>query len=150
MTSKLSVKWHWLLIFVVCITVALASNGSGVNSSAAPQISVTQDIRNLENRINSLEQRFYSMESNINRLQQQIAYAGRSTPSSSSRDPEIDTLRNELEALKARIREVECGVAHIDERTLSATAKARRRTSDQSKDPCRQSPEEPVQLTLRR
>lgn len=150
MTDKLSTKWRWILLVIVFASIGITAKSFVAEPSTAPQISVTQDIRNLENRINLLEQRFYSMESNINRLQQQVSLSGRTTAAQPSNDPHVDLLRSELESLKARIREVECGLAHLDERTLSATAKTRRRTGEQTKDPCRQNPEESVQLTLRR
>jgi hypothetical protein len=53
--------------------------------------------------------------------------------------------------LNSRIRELECAIGHLDERTLSAAAKeSRKRTGGPSSDPCRLNPETPVPLSPRR
>src|SRR5262249_51568492 len=110
----------------------------------APQ----QDTFNLERRISAVEQRLYGIESNISRLEQQLYTSQRSTPSPVSpqlqRDPEVTLLRNELELLKGRVRELECGVVHLDERTLPASKR-----HAASKDVCRQNFDAPVQLSMR-
>jgi hypothetical protein len=51
-----------------------------------------------------------------------------------------------LEAVKGRLRELECGLVHLDERTLPASAKARQ---TEPRDPCRLNPETPVRLSTR-
>lgn len=148
MTKKLFVKLRWLLLFVIFAT-ALAAKEYGVRSSSESETPVAQDIMSLDRRINSLEQRLYGIESNISRLQQQVTVSSRSTPAPTSRDPEIDQLRIEVETLRGRVRELECGLAQIDERTLSAAAKARRRAGEQAKEPCRLNPEESIPIKVR-
>jgi uncharacterized coiled-coil protein SlyX len=119
-------------------------------TSSEPVAVGAQDVGVLDRRLSMLEQRLYLIESSISRLQQQSIGSGRPGPSQPMRDPELDRLRGEVELLNARVRELECGVAHLDERTMSATAKAaRNRAGAQSKDPCRLDPETPVRLSSR-
>jgi uncharacterized coiled-coil protein SlyX len=113
--------------------------------SPEPETTPAQDAAYLDQRIRSVEQRLYSIQSSITRLEQQVL-AQRPYPSQSARSPELDLLRNEVELLRARVRELECGVAHLDERTLSEAAKvARRSAGGRPVDPCRLNPETPVQ-----
>lgn len=134
----------WMLAF--CAVVATGVEAYRGKTSSGP----AQDVMNLDRRISSLEQRLYSIESNISRLQQEAIGTRSSIQSQTGRDPEVDRLRSEVELLNARVRELECGVAHLDERTLSAASKeARSRAGAQSKDPCRLNPETPVRLSSR-
>src|SRR5262245_7766916 len=104
----------------------------------------------LDHRINSLEQRLNLLDSTVRTLQQQ-AYSQSSTTAQPGRDPEVSLLRSEVELLKGRLRELECGIAHLDERTLSSSAKAARKSAgQQSADPCRLNPETPVEFSPRR
>jgi len=105
----------------------------------------------LERRINQLEQRFYTIETSINRLEQQASLSNRSSimqPGASSTD--VTLLRSEVEALQRRLSEIECGLAKLDERTLSTAARdARKRSGVASTDPCRSNPEIPLRLSTR-
>src|SRR5262245_17336203 len=133
-------------IIVVVLFVG-AMNRTGASSSTEGG---TQDTAYLDRRISMLETRLYSIESSLRSLEQQ-AMLSRSSPAQASRDPEVTLLRSEIEILKSRLREVDCGLAHIDERTLSVAAReARRRAFGQVQDPCRLEPERPVELTPRR
>jgi hypothetical protein len=147
-------KWYWVLVIVVCGAIGAAAKGYTLKTSTDPAPPVAQDVVFLDRRINMLEQRFYSIESRMNRLEQQMSMAQRvvptPTPSQPTRDLEIDLLRNESESLKVRVRELECGILRLDERTLSESAKeTRRRAGAQPKDPCRVGPEAPVKLSVR-
>jgi cell division protein FtsB len=138
----------WALVF--CAVVATGVEAYRGKKVSEPVTVGAQDVMILDRRIGALEQRLYSIESNIGRLQQQAIGSMHSTPSQTGHDPELDRLRSEVELLNARVRELECGVVHLDERTLSATAKeARNRAGAQSKDPCRLNPETPVRLSSR-
>jgi predicted RNase H-like nuclease (RuvC/YqgF family) len=138
----------WMLAF--CAIVATAAEAYRERPASRPEPAGAQDVIGLDRRISSLEQRLYTIESAISRLEQQAIVSSRSAQSQTSRDPEIDRLRSEVTILTARVRELECGVAHLDERTLSASAKeARRRAGAQPKDPCRLNAEAPVQLSTR-
>lgn len=140
----------WILAF--CVVVATGVEAYRGKASSEPAAVGAQDALGLDRRISSLEQRLYSMESSISRLQQEAI--GSRTNSSiqpqAGSNLELDRLRSEIELLNARVRELECGVAHLDERTLSAAAKeARGRAGAQSKDTCRLNPETPVRLSSR-
>jgi hypothetical protein len=64
-----------------------------------------------------------------------------------ARDPEVSLLRSEVEALGRRLAEAECGLAGVDERTLSAAAKqAREKSATSAGDPCRLNVDAPVRL----
>jgi chromosome segregation ATPase len=117
--------------------------------SPEPEMTGAQDAY-LEQRIRSVEQRLYSIQSSLSRLEQQINIAQRPAPSPApsqgARSPELDLLKSEVEILRARVRELECGVAHLDERTLSEGAKVGRKSAGaRAVDPCRLNPETPVQ-----
>lgn len=133
--------WQWVLVIIICV-------GMGVAAGAYKDRSNDSEQQNMEFRLNSIEQRVYSIESTLRRLEQQINTFDRRPQIQASRNPEIDALRSEVETMKARLREIECGVAHLDERTLSANAKQARRQTEPG-DPCRLNPETPVRLSLR-
>ena len=109
----------------------------------------TQDTIYLDRRISMLETRLNTIESSVRALEQQ-AMMSRSSSSQTARDPEITLLRSEVEILLARIRELDCGLARLDERTLSASAKEARKRTQPAQDPCRLNPEMPLQLSPRR
>jgi predicted nucleic acid-binding Zn-ribbon protein len=147
MNKKYASIKFWLLI--ICASAVLwIARDYHANAANEPALSTAQDTIMLDRRINALEQRLYAIESRISRVEQQSLSSGRSTPSPSTtlRDPEVANLQSEVEILKARIRELECSVVHIDERTLSA---AQKRTEGQSQDPCRANPQTPVKLSMR-
>lgn len=136
----------WILVF--CAVVVTGVEAYRGKNSSGPAAVGAQDVMNLDRRISSLEQRLYSIESNVSRLQQEAIGTRTSIQSQTGRDPEVDRLRSEVELLNARVRELECGVVHLDERTLSAAEKTKRGRA-QSKDACRLNPETPVQLSSR-
>jgi hypothetical protein len=105
----------------------------------------------LERRINQLEQRFYSIETRIRQVEQNSRLPNITSGTSAARnDAEISLLRSQIETLRLRLAEVECGLAGIDERTLSANAReTRRKSSSQITDPCRLNSNAPVQLSAR-
>ncbi|MEK6287840.1 MAG: hypothetical protein AABO57_19140 [Acidobacteriota bacterium] len=110
-----------------------------------------QDTAYLDRRITMLENKLNTVESSLRRLESQAMSPERSAPSQPGRDPETSVLRSEVELLKMRVRDLECGLLHLDERTLSASAKeARKRTGLQPMEHCRLNPEAPVQLFTQR
>lgn len=140
---------------VLSVLVFSALLGAAVEGYREPSVGFTsegaQDTAYLDRRISMLETRFNTIESSIRNLEQQAMSAQRSSPGQPGRDPETSLLRSEVELLKGRVRELECGLVHLDERTLSVTAReARKRTSGQFIDPCRLNPEAPVQLSMHR
>ena len=102
----------------------------------------TQDPGSLDRRISMLEQRFYRLESSMTRLEQVIV-SQRSTPAPSGRDQDVQLLRQEVEGLKLRLNEIECGLVKVDERTTPANA---RKDAD---DQCRLNPNSRVRLSTR-
>ena len=102
----------------------------------------TQDPGSLDRRLSMLEQRFYRLETSMTRLEQVIV-SQRSTPAPSGRDQDVLLMRQELEGLKLRLNEIECGLVKVDERTTPANA--RKRDNDQ----CRLDPNSPVRLSTR-
>lgn len=135
-----------ILVLSGAASIAVEGNRTGLTGpSSAPQ-----DPMYLDRRISLLEQRFNILESNVSRLQQQAMSIER-TPAQPARDPNVDLLRAELEILKSRLKEIECGVVRLDERTLSpASRESMKRTGSQGKDPCRQFPEVPIEFSPRR
>jgi hypothetical protein len=113
----------------------------GVGAFSDPAM---QDVRTLDRRISLVEQRFYAMEARMNRLEQQAAASTRPpSAATTQRDGEISLLTNEIDQLRRRLAEVECGVVRVDERTRpSARDKA-------ATDPCRINSDEPVRLSAR-
>src|SRR6185295_5429719 len=94
--------------------------GAGVVvKSFAP--SSAQDSAFLDRRISLLEQRLNMLDSTVSRLQQQSMSSA--SPAQHPRDPETTLLRSEVEILKSRLKEIECGLTRLDERTLSAAAR---------------------------
>ena len=140
-----------LSILVLSALLGTALAGYKENASHASANVTAQDTVYLDRRISMLETRLNSIESNIRTLEQQAMSSQRSSMSQPSRDPETSLLRSEVEILKGRVRELECGLVHLDERTLTLTAReARKRSGGQFVDPCRLNPETPVQLSTHR
>ncbi|MFY9607359.1 MAG: hypothetical protein WAU45_01930 [Blastocatellia bacterium] len=137
-----------VLFLVLCGVIAMQVAGNRQSTSASGI--EPQDAAYLDRRISLLENRLGSIESSLRMLGQQ-AMSQRSAPTQPTRDPEVALLRSEVAILNARVRELECGLVHLDERTLSATAKeARKRMNASANDPCRLNPETSVQLSTRR
>jgi hypothetical protein len=126
-------------VAAVCVRGPLAVTGE----AAAP----TQDVTRIESRLSQLEQRFYSIEVSIRGLEQQFRLSGNIT-GRTERDPEIALLRAEVDALRQRLAEVECGLTRVDERTLSAAAREARQKSAAG-DPCRLNANAPLRLSAR-
>lgn len=139
---------------VLCVIIFTAVFGADVGTGAVDYrgaTASTQDAVYLDRRISMLETRLSSIESSMRSLQQQAMVSERSTATQPARDPEVTLLRSEVEILNSRLRELECALARLDERTLSPAAReTRRRTAGQSNDPCRVNPDMPIQLSPRR
>lgn len=111
----------------------------------------------LERRIAQVEQRFYYIETRLNQLENQSRYPGvlpgATSPTSTQLNQlmtEIETLRVQIDSLRSRVGEVECGLLKVDERTLTPAARqARQRSASGSAEPCRADPSAPVRLSVR-
>jgi predicted nucleic acid-binding Zn-ribbon protein len=139
-----------LILSAVVGTSAVNYRGPSIRTSIGAATASAQDAFYLDRRISMLETRLRSVESSMRSLQQQAMRSERPT-TQPARDPEVTLLRSEVEILNSRLRELECALVRLDERTLSPSAKeAQRRTALQSSDPCRVNPDTPIQLSPRR
>lgn len=129
---KLLRKVHLPLAVIAIMTIIASIN-------ATPQ-----DPAGLDRRISILEQRFYTFQTSLNRLEQLVVNQ-RSTPVPSGRDTQVELLRQEVEGLKLRLNEIECGLVKLDERTTPANATTRKREGD----PCRVNSDSPLRLSTR-
>ncbi|HEV2705421.1 MAG TPA: hypothetical protein VGV59_05825 [Pyrinomonadaceae bacterium] len=138
----------WLAVLVLVVTVAAYNGKAGLRTDEAAN--VPQDVMRIESRLSQLENRFYSIESSVRALEQQTRVAG-VTRGTASNEAEVSLLRAEVEALRRRLAEMECGLARVDERTLSQSAKEARRRSagGVGGDPCRLNAEAPLRLNGR-
>lgn len=138
-----------LLISVICVLAATIVIAHRKQPYIEPEAVAAQDVMSLDRRISSLEQRLFSIESSISQLQQQITLSRSSPASPNVGDSEVYRLRSEIQLLQQRIKEVECGVVKLDERTLPTGARDSRRTERRGADPCRAQPETPVRISAR-
>lgn len=131
------------LAAAAAVYAAWPTGGAGVAASPAPQ-----DVIRLESRLGRLEQRLYTIELSIRGLEQQSRLSTAGPRAAGARDPEIGLLRSEVEGLRRRLAEVECGLTKMDERTLTPAARERRRKSAAgADDPCRLGADSPLRLT---
>ena len=101
----------------------------------------------LSRRVDMLEQRLYSLESRISSLQTQVQPPiVSSIPSTTQTD--INFLRTQMDGMRIRLGEVECGLLKLDERTLTAAQRRTNRTGSSS-DRCRENYATPIMLSAR-
>jgi acetolactate synthase small subunit len=136
-----------LLVFVAGLGVATLFR---ISSAARTDVAPTQqqDVIRLENRIGQLEQRFFSIETSLRTLEQQIRITG--ATSRGMGQEELALLRSEIQVLQQRLADDECGLAKLDERTLSPATRDARRKSGAASDPCRANVDTPLRLPARR
>ena len=138
---------RWQFVLLVCVVALGVVSVFKMSSAARNEFDPTpqQDVIRLENRITQLEQRLYTIDTTVRNLEQQSRLAG---GSARGVGPEaVERLRLELQALQQRLAEHECGLAKLDERTLTPAMRAARRKSGASGDPCRASFDTPLQLS---
>ena len=136
-----------LLVFVVVlgvVTVFKISSSANTANGPTPQ----QDVIRLENRMTQLEQRLFSIETGLRTLEQQSRITGATSRGISPED--LALLRSEIQTLQRRLADDECGLAKLDERTLSPAAREARRKSGAVNDPCRVNVDAPLRLPDRR
>ena len=100
-----------------------------------------QDVIRLESRFSQLETRLNFIENRLRSVEQQ----SRLGDSRGVSDADWALLRSEFQTLQTRVVEHECALAKLDERTLAAAARTRRR-SETATDPCRANPDTPIRL----
>lgn len=135
----------WRTVLLVCLgvlvtmTVFRISSAAGNGTGPAPQ----QDVVRLESRLTQLEQRLYAIETSVRTLEQQSRLAGMTSRNIGPED--LLRLQAEIQTLQRRIIDDECGLAKLDERTLTPALRDARRKSGNS-DPCRNNYESPLRL----
>jgi hypothetical protein len=142
-------RWPLALVLVAAAAAFYAWRPAGSTGEAATP--APQDLIRLESRLGQLEQRFYTVESSIRGLEQQVRLSSAAPRSAArERDPEVGLLRSEVEALRLRLAEAECGLLRVDERTLTPGAReARRKAAAGAADPCRLNTDAPLRLAAR-
>ena len=144
-------KSHWayqrsiLLIVSIsagCLIVLSMSSAARITGGPDPQ----QDVLRLDNRITQLEQRLYGIENNIRNLEQQLRVNVNPGPAGPE---DLVLLRSQIQLLQRRLADDECALAKLDERTLSPTTRASRRSS-RATDECRMNVDAPLVLPDRR
>lgn len=132
-------------IAVFCVVVAVAL----IADRLIPETAAQTD-RILESRLNVMEQRFYGLESRLNRIEQASIRPSVTVPAAQDQTAEIQFLRSQVDSLRTRVGELECAVLKLDERTLTAAARARRQGhAVGAPDRCRMDNSTPVQLSAR-
>ena len=135
------------VINVLTVAVAAFVVYSGVSAllgERVQSVSAQSDIF-LSRRIDQVEQRFYQIESRLNRIEMESRTAVSTPRLPDTHDNEIALLRSQVDSLRTRLGEVECGVLKLDERTLPA---AQRRGAT-GNDPCRQNWGTAIRLSVR-
>lgn len=142
--------WTALFVLVSWLVAAAYTGRTAVTSGETTMSSSSpQDVIRIESRISQLEQRFYTLELSMRSLEQQSRMSG-APRESAARDSEVVLLRAEVDGLRRLLGEIECGLAKVDERTLSQAAReARRKTATGAVDPCRLSADTPLRLPTR-
>ena len=143
-----SVDLRWQVMVLVCVIAAAVLMVFRI-SAAAPEAAASavepqQEVIRLETRVNQLEQRLYGIETSIRTLEQQSRLATTRGGGVSAQD--VALLQSQLQALQLRLAEHECGLAKLDERTLSPAMRNARRQSAGRPDPCRANVESPLRL----
>ena len=135
---------------VLVLVSAMAAAAVYADSPPAPGAGVAapaQDVIRIESRLTQLEQRLHMMETSLRGVEQQLRL---SATGRGAGDPEVRLLRSEVESLRRRLAEVECGLARVDERTLGAAARDERRKSGAGAgEPCRLNADAPLNLPAR-
>jgi|ERR1041385_1190666 predicted nucleic acid-binding Zn-ribbon protein len=120
--------------YVVLVSVFALGLVLAARSEAGP--SPQQDVIRLDARVSQLEQRLYTIENSLRTLEQQSRITGMNQRSAGVTLDDIALLRSEIQTLQTRLMEDECGLARLDERTLTPAARDARRKAA-GNDPCR-------------
>ena len=136
-----------LSYFAAACALALSLYAVFVGRSV-PVASAQTDMY-LSRRVDQVEQRFYMLESRLNRLETSSNPNSISPQIRNTNDVELQFLRTQIDGLRTRVGELECGILRVDERTLSAAARGSRRRSAGNTEPCRQDPAKALELSAR-
>jgi len=143
---------RWQVLVFVCVmglglVMVFRSSAAATATNAAPANAAEpqQEVLRLETRINQLEQRLYGIETSMRMLEQQSRLGATSRGGGVSAQ-DVALLQSQIQALQLRLAEDECGLARLDERTLSPAMRNARRQSAGRTDPCRTNVESPLRL----
>ncbi|HVF21618.1 MAG TPA: hypothetical protein VM941_01025 [Pyrinomonadaceae bacterium] len=146
------VDLRWQVLVLVCVmgfglVIVFRSSAAATATNAAPRSAAEpqQEVLRLETRINQLEQRLYGIETSMRTLEQQSRLGATSRGGAVSAQ-DVALLQSQIQALQLRLAEDECGLARLDERTLSPAMRNARRQSAGRTDPCRTNVESPLRL----
>ena len=147
-TNRRSQLRRWMVAIAAVLGLGVAATGLAAfaGTHAAPVPLTQQDVIRLETRLNQMEQRFYTLESSVRSLEQQSRVSGGGLRNGS--DDEVRLLRSEIDLLQRRLTDVECGLAKVDERTLTPATRAIRRRAA-GDDPCRLNFDSPLRIPAR-
>ena len=145
----IDLRWQVLVLMCVLELIGLlafrSSAAAPVSAASTNAVEPQQEVIRLETRINQLEQRLYGIESSIRTLEQQSRLAaGTSRGGVTAQD--LALLQSQIQALQLRLADDECGLARLDERTLTPAMRTARRQSAGRTDPCRTNVESPLRL----
>lgn len=138
------------LAAIVGVTVCIYSGGLAIFGERAVPTAYAQQDPFLSRRIDQMEQRFYSIENRLNRIEQDSMRTTITPRIINNNDTEIQFLRTQVDSLRLRLGETECGLLRIDERTLTPAARlARSKAGARESDKCRLDIGAPIQLSAR-
>ncbi len=145
---------RWQVLVLVCVMalglVMVFKSSAAAPAASSPERVATgpepqQEVLRLETRINQLEQRLYGIETSLRTLEQRSRLGATSRGGGVSAQ-DVALLQSQIQALQLRLAEDECGLARLDERTLSQAMRNARRQSAGRADPCRTNVESPLRL----
>ncbi|MCA1578726.1 MAG: hypothetical protein LC794_15340 [Acidobacteria bacterium] len=143
---------RWQVFVLVCVmglglVIVFKSSAAATATTAAPASAAEpqQEVIRLETRINQLEQRLYGIETSLRTIEQQ-SRLGATSRGGGVTAQDVALLQSQIQALQLRLAEDECGLARLDERTLSPAMRNARRQSAGRTDPCRTNVESPLRL----
>jgi hypothetical protein len=145
MQYRSGLRWGAVLLagIVVLVVVSIIKISSAAGNAVGPD--PQQDVIRLESRLTQLEQRLYGLETSVRTLEQQSRLSNVSSRAVSAED--VLRLQADIQTLQRRIIDDECGLAKLDERTLSSAMRDARRSSGVvNRDPCRYNYESPLRL----
>ena len=150
--ERLNSKRTKMVVVVLGAAVVICWGLAGAfGERAVPTVLAQQTDPFLSRRIDQLESRFYQLESKIDRVEQEARRPAVASPSiTGGNDTEIRLLRSELDSMRLRLGEAECGLLRVDERTLAAAARAsRKKMTVGGTENCRVNPGAAIELSAR-
>lgn len=146
--EKLSRIILYSFILTAILLIFYGGGFLGISEKIPTTVSAQQDPF-LSQRLNQIEQKLNSLESRMYRLEQDSRFPTVTPRTNENNDIEVRLLRSQVEILEQRLREIECGVIKLDERTLPPAARQAQKNSVDRSNLCRLKPNEPIQMIVR-